>query len=61
MLYIYPLPRNHNTSLVTAYFELDKRKCECLEYIFKKHELNSGLPRHWLSPISLIAILKFPY
>jgi hypothetical protein len=32
-MYIYPLSRIHNTSLVSAYFGLDKRECECLEYI----------------------------
>jgi hypothetical protein len=31
-IYIYPLSRLHNTSLVSAYFGLDKR--ECLEYLF---------------------------
>jgi hypothetical protein len=28
----YPLRRIHNTSLVSAYFGLDKRVCVCLEY-----------------------------
>jgi hypothetical protein len=30
-MYIYPLSRIHNTSLVGAYFGLDKRDCECLD------------------------------
>jgi hypothetical protein len=33
-MYIYPLSRIHNTNLVSAYFGLDKRECECLEYLF---------------------------
>jgi hypothetical protein len=33
-MYIYPLSRIRNTSLVSAYFGLDKRECECLEYLF---------------------------
>jgi hypothetical protein len=32
--YIHPLSKIHNTSLVSAYFGLDKRECECLEYLF---------------------------
>jgi hypothetical protein len=31
-MYIYPLSRIHKRSLVSAYFKLDKRECECLEY-----------------------------
>jgi hypothetical protein len=31
-MYIYPLSRFHNISLVSAYFGLDKRECGCLEY-----------------------------
>jgi hypothetical protein len=31
-MYIYPLSRIHNTSLVSAYFGLDTRECECIEY-----------------------------
>jgi hypothetical protein len=27
---IYPLSRIHNTSLTSAFFELDSRECECL-------------------------------
>jgi hypothetical protein len=30
----YPLSGIHNTSLTRAYFGLDKRECECLEYLF---------------------------
>jgi hypothetical protein len=33
-MYIYPLSRIHNISLGSAYFGLDKRECECLEYLF---------------------------
>jgi hypothetical protein len=33
-MYIYPLSGIHNTSLISAYFGLDKRECECLEYLF---------------------------
>jgi hypothetical protein len=33
-MYIYPLSRIHNTSLVSAYFGLDKRDCEYREYLF---------------------------
>jgi hypothetical protein len=33
-MYIYPLSRIHNTSLISAYFGLDKRECEGLEYFF---------------------------
>jgi hypothetical protein len=33
-MYIYPLFRIHHTSLVSAYFRLDSRKCKCLEYLF---------------------------
>jgi hypothetical protein len=33
-MYIYPLSRNHNTSLVSAYFGLDQHECGCLEYLF---------------------------
>jgi hypothetical protein len=29
--YIYPISRVHNTSLVSAYFGVDKRECYCLE------------------------------
>jgi hypothetical protein len=31
-MYIYQLSGIHNTCLVSAYFGLDKRDCECLEY-----------------------------
>jgi hypothetical protein len=31
---MYPLSRIYNTRLVSAYFGLDKRECECLEYLF---------------------------
>jgi hypothetical protein len=31
---IYPLSRIHNTSLISAYFGLDSRECECLEYLY---------------------------
>jgi hypothetical protein len=31
---INPLSRIHNTSLISAYFGLDRRECECLEYLF---------------------------
>jgi hypothetical protein len=37
-MYIYPLSKIHNTSLVSAYFSLDKRECECLEYILRKKQ-----------------------
>jgi hypothetical protein len=30
-MHIYPLSRIHNTSLVSAYFGLQKRECGCLE------------------------------
>jgi hypothetical protein len=33
-MYIYPLSRIHNTSLVSTNFGLDKRECVCLEYLF---------------------------
>jgi hypothetical protein len=33
-LYINPLPRIHNTSLISAYFGLDSRECKCLEYLY---------------------------
>jgi hypothetical protein len=33
-MYIYQLSRIHNTSLVSAYFGLNKRECQCLEYVF---------------------------
>jgi hypothetical protein len=33
-MYIYPLSRIHNTSLISAYFGLDKCECECVEYYF---------------------------
>jgi hypothetical protein len=33
-IYIYPLSRIHNTSLMSANFGLDKRECECLEHLF---------------------------
>jgi hypothetical protein len=33
-MYIYPLSRIHNTSLTSAYSGLDKRECDCLEYLF---------------------------
>jgi hypothetical protein len=33
-MYIYPLSRIHNTSLVSAYFGLDRRECESLEYYY---------------------------
>jgi hypothetical protein len=33
-MYIYPLARIHNTSLVIDYFGLDKHECECLKYLF---------------------------
>jgi hypothetical protein len=36
-MYIYPLSRIHNTSLVSAYLGLDKRECEGLEYLFIYH------------------------
>jgi hypothetical protein len=32
-MYIYPLSRIHNTSLISAYCGLDKRDSECLEYM----------------------------
>jgi hypothetical protein len=32
-MYIYPESGIHNTSLVSAYFRLDKRECEYLEYL----------------------------
>jgi hypothetical protein len=32
-MYIYSLSRIHNTSPVSAYFGLDNRECECLEYL----------------------------
>jgi hypothetical protein len=32
-MHIYPLSRIHNTSLVSAYFGLDQREYECLEYL----------------------------
>jgi hypothetical protein len=31
-LYINPLARIHNTSLISAYFGLDSRDCKCIEY-----------------------------
>jgi hypothetical protein len=31
-MYIYPLSKIYNTSLVSAYFGLYKRECESLEY-----------------------------
>jgi hypothetical protein len=39
-MYIYPLFRIHNTSLVNAYFGLDKRECYCLEYLFICYQLD---------------------
>jgi hypothetical protein len=33
-MYIYPLPTIHNTSLVSAYFGLDKHKCPEYLYLF---------------------------
>jgi hypothetical protein len=33
-MYIYPLPRIYNTSLVSAYFGLDKRECVSRIFIF---------------------------
>jgi hypothetical protein len=33
-MYIYPLSRIHNASLISAYFGLDSRDCKCLEYLF---------------------------
>jgi hypothetical protein len=33
-MYIYPLSRIHNTSLVSAYFGQDKREFECQNYYF---------------------------
>jgi hypothetical protein len=33
-MFIYPLSRIYNTSLVSAYFGLDKRECEWLEHLF---------------------------
>jgi hypothetical protein len=36
-LYIYQLYRIHNTSLESAYFGLDKRECECLEFIYLEY------------------------
>jgi hypothetical protein len=38
-MYINPLARIHNTSLISAYFGLDSRECKCLEYIFRKYIL----------------------
>jgi hypothetical protein len=31
---INPLSRIHNTSLISAYFELDSGETKCLEYLF---------------------------
>jgi hypothetical protein len=32
-MYLLPLSRIHNTSLISAYFGLDSRECKCLEYL----------------------------
>jgi hypothetical protein len=46
-MYIYQLSRIHNRGLISAYSGLDKRECECLEYLlfifFHGCEKNSGL------------------
>jgi hypothetical protein len=42
-MYIYPLSRIHNTNLVSAYFGLDKRECDCLEYLTDQ---KNKKPRH---------------
>jgi hypothetical protein len=33
-VYINPLSRIHNTILISAFFGLDSRDCNCLEYLF---------------------------
>jgi hypothetical protein len=42
-VYIYPLSRIHNTSLISAYIGLDSRECKCLEFFFKiqRYRLNT--------------------
>jgi hypothetical protein len=34
LVYINPLSRIHNASLISTYFGLDSRECKCLEYLF---------------------------
>jgi hypothetical protein len=50
IMHIYPLSRIHNTSLVNAYFELDKHECKCLEYLFP--EGVSDISQMFETPIS---------
>jgi hypothetical protein len=67
-MYIYPLSRIHNTSLVSAYFGQDKRECECLEYLYLFiyvsfiiiiiSSLQSTAGR---KPLQLLAISMFTY
>jgi hypothetical protein len=33
-VYVNPLSRIYNTSLISAYFGLDSRECKCLEYYY---------------------------
>jgi hypothetical protein len=50
-MYIYPLSRIHNTSLISAYFGLDKRECKCLNYLFiiiTRRRLQNT-PNSWLN------------
>jgi hypothetical protein len=39
---INPLSRIHNTILIIAYFGLDSRESECLEYLFIFTRIYSG-------------------
>jgi hypothetical protein len=49
-MYFYPLSRIHNTSLVSAYFRLDKRKCKCLKFIY----LFNGLKLNYIHHLRFI-------